>query len=275
MTTATASKAVNQILAAFENGNLPQAIAYSTFTPPANIPAYRWTARNRALAFLQMTGDARGFQQWKEAGRNVKKGSKAIYILGPVMKKSNQVIEIENPETGEIQPDKMKCVGYHSIPVFRMEDTEGEPLQYAQLDTKTLPLADVAERWGLEIKAGSFNGEYLGYFSADKKEIVMATDSERTFIHELAHAANYRIDPKAAEAPKWEKEIIAEFSASAILYMLGKDGHIATHFDYIKRYAEQAKLTPVKACMKLLDTCLKVIDAIVSESNAPELQKVA
>jgi hypothetical protein len=160
MSTTTASKAANQILAAFENGNLPQAIAYSTFTPPANIPAFRWTARNRALAFLQMTGDARGYQQWKEAGRNVKKGSKAIYILGPVMKKSNQVIEIENPETGEIQTDNMKCVGYHSIPVFRMEDTEGEPLQYAQLDTKTLPLADVAERWGLEIKAGSFNGEY-------------------------------------------------------------------------------------------------------------------
>ena len=99
MSTATASKAVNQILAAFENGNLPQAIAYSTFTPPANIPAYRWTARNRALAFLQMTGDARGYQQWKEAGRNVKKGSKAIYILGPVMKKSkSKLLRIENPE---------------------------------------------------------------------------------------------------------------------------------------------------------------------------------
>jgi len=156
-----------------------------------------------------------------------------------------------------------------------MEDTEGEPLQYAQLDTKALPLADVAERWGLEIKAGSFNGTYYGFFSADKKEIVLATDSERTFIHELCHSSHFRIDPKAAEAPKWEKEIIAEFSASAILYMLGKDGHIATHFDYIKRYAEQAKLTPVKACMKLLDTCLKVIEEIVSESKAPELQKVA
>jgi hypothetical protein len=46
-------------------------------------------------------------------------------------------------------------------------------------------------------------------------------------------------------------------------------------FIEIKRYAEEAKLTPVKACMKLLDTCLKVIDAIVSESKAPELQKVA
>jgi hypothetical protein len=56
--------------------------------------------------------------------------------------------------------------------------------------------------------------------------------------------------------------------------MLGKDGHIATHFDYIKRYAEQAKLTPVKACMKLLDTCLKVIEEIVSESQSAKPENI-
>ena len=273
---AAASKAINQILAAFETGNLPQAIAYSTFTPPANIPAYRWTQRNRTLAFLQHTGDARGFNQWKEAGRHVKKGAKAIYILGPVLKKTNEVIEIEDEDTGEVkQLDNLKCVGYHAIPVFRMEDTEGDPLNYAQLETKALPLADVAEKWGLEVKAGAFNGEYYGYFSAERKEIVLTTDSERTFLHELSHAAHYRIDAKAAQAPEWEKEIIAELSASALLYMLGKDGHMGNHFKYISRYAEEAKLSTVKACMKILDTCLKVINEIVAASTMPELNQAA
>ena len=38
----------------------------------------------------------------------------------------------------------------------------------------------------------------------------MATNEEKTFLHELEHAAHYRIDPKAAEAaPSWRKEIIA------------------------------------------------------------------
>lgn len=275
-TSSAASKAVNQILAAFENGNLPQAIAYSTFTPPSNIPAYKWSAKNRTLAFLQNTGDARGFNQWKEAGRYVKKGSKAISILGPVLKKSNEVIEIEDPTTGETQQlDNMKCVGYHAISVFRMEDTEGEPLQYAHLETKELPLAEVAERWGLEIITGAFNGNYYGYYSSEKKEIVLASDNERTFLHELSHAAHYHIDPQAYALPKWQKEIIAELSAGALLYMMGKDGHIKSHFNYITSYAKEANISTVKACMQILDTCFKVIDSIIIEADSCSFQKAA
>jgi antirestriction protein ArdC len=272
----SASKAVNKILEAFETGNLPQAIAFSTFTTPANIPAYKWTQRNRALAFLQGTGDARGYQQWTEAGRHVKKGSKSVYILGPILKKSNQVMDIFDEKTGETQHEEiMECVGYHAIPVFRVEDTEGKPLEYLPLDVKTLPLADIAARWGIEVKAGAFNGEYAGYYCDGRKEIVMATDSEKTFLHELAHAAHYRIDTKAEQAPSWAKEVIAELSAAALMYMLGKEPPLGNNFQYIKGHAEEANLSPVKACMKILDTCLKVINEIVQASETQQLNQAA
>lgn len=274
--TTSAQKSIDQLLAAFENGNLPQAIAFSTFTPPENIPAYKWTQHNRALAFLQGTGDARGFKQWKDAGRYVKKGAKSIYILGPILKKSNVKGEIVDPATGETQEiDNVNCVGYYGIPVFRMEDTEGEPLSYVSFDTKTLPLIDIAERWGIEVKTGSFTGEYYGYYSPVRQEIVLATDSERTFIHELSHAAHYRVDPKAKDLPKWQKEIIAELSAGALLYMMGKEGYTQKHFDYIKSYAENENLSPIKACMQLLDTCIKVVNTITDEIKTPEILKVA
>jgi hypothetical protein len=271
----SASNAVQKILEAFENGNIPKAIAYSTFNPPSNIPAYKWTPKNRALAFLQGTGDARGFNQWKEAGRYVKKGAKSIYILGPVLKKTNQHIEIENKETGEVSEiDNLQCVGYFGIPVFRMEDTDGEPLQYVNLDPEKLPLADVAKKWGLEVIAGSFNGEYFGYYSPNRKEIVMATNEEKTFLHELSHAAHFRIDPKAADLPKWQLEVVAELSAGALLYMLGKEAQIGNHFRYIKNHAADANLDPLKACMKILDICLAVIEAITAETKALELVEV-
>lgn len=270
----SASNAVQRILEAFESGNIPKAIAYSTFNPPSNIPAYKWTRRNRALAFLQGTGDARGFNQWKEVGRHVKKGSRSIYILGPVLKKS-KAAEIEIDEAGEEKElDNLKCVGYFGIPVFRMEDTEGEPLQYSQLDTEKLPLAEVAEKWGLEIIAGSFNGEYYGYYSPKRNEIVMATSEEKTFLHELSHAAHYRVDPNAYSLPSWQKEIIAELSAGALLYMLGKEAQIGNHFQYIESYAKEADLDPLKACMKILDVCLAVIEAITEEAKTTQLCKV-
>jgi len=271
----SAGNAVQKILEAFESGNIPKAIAYSTFTPPSNIPAYKWTRKNRALAFLQGTGDARGFKQWKDVGRYVKKGAKSIYILGPIIRKSNNV-QVEINATGnEIIANDTECIGFFGIPVFRMEDTEGDPLEYSTLETSSLPFAEVAKKWGLEVISGSFNGEYYGYFSPDKKEIVMATDEEKTFLHELAHAAHYRIDPKAADAPSWQKEIIAELSAGALLYMLGKEPQIGNHFRYIKSHAEEADLDPLKACMKILDGCLDVIEAITTEATADRFSVAA
>ena len=46
-----------------------------------------------------------------------KKGSKAFYIIGPVIKK----IKEENEE-------KQILAGFKAIPVFRIENTEGEPI---------------------------------------------------------------------------------------------------------------------------------------------------
>lgn len=264
----SASVAVKKILEAFETGNIPKAIAYSTFNPPSNIPAYKWTPKNRALAFLQGTGDARGFKQWKEVGRFVKKGSKSVYILGPVIKKSKET----KSECDDDSEESSQCIGYFGIPVFRMEDTEGEPLEYVNLDTESLPFADVAQRWGLDVIAGSFNSEYYGYYSPSRMEIVIATNEEMTFLHELAHAAHYRIDANAAALPSWQKEVIAELSAGALLYMIGKEAHIGNHFKYIKHHAEEANLDPLKACMRILDVCLAVIEAITTEAKLPVIQ---
>jgi len=57
--------------------------------------------------------------------------------------------------------------------------------------------------------------------------------------------------------------------------MLGKDGHTGNSYRYISKYAEEANLSIMGASMKILNTCLKVINEIVSASEAPELQKVA
>ena len=54
-----------------------------------------------------------------------------------------------------------------------------------------------------------------------------------------------------------------------------KDPNTGNHFRYISRYAEEAKLSPVKACMKILDTCLKVIEEITKETELPTLHEAA
>jgi len=78
----SASDPVSSIIASCEHGDIPEAIAYSMF-PISNIPSAKWPLLNRTLMFLAGTQDARGFRQWKKAGRFVEKGSKAFYILDP------------------------------------------------------------------------------------------------------------------------------------------------------------------------------------------------
>lgn len=58
---------VSGIIASFERGDIPEAIAYSMF-PISDIPSVKWSLLNLTLTFLAGTQDARGFRQWKQVG---------------------------------------------------------------------------------------------------------------------------------------------------------------------------------------------------------------
>ncbi len=117
-------EAVETLLKIFQEDNLEK-VARAVFRGDS-VPADKWSFLNRVLMYLNDTEDARGFRQWKQAGRYVKKGSKAFYIIGPVTKK---ITEEKNPESGDIvREEKTVLAGFKAIPVFRFEDTEGVPV---------------------------------------------------------------------------------------------------------------------------------------------------
>ena len=91
---AKVEQVLNVILDRFKNNDIPQAIAYSMFPVP-DIPSAKWSLLNRTIMFLAGTQDARGFKQWQQVNRYVKKGSKAFHILVPYIKK------VEDEENGE------------------------------------------------------------------------------------------------------------------------------------------------------------------------------
>jgi hypothetical protein len=70
-------QALQSIIERFQNGNIPKAIAISTFPIP-NIPAAKWSLLNRTLMFIANTGDARGYRQLQEVSRYVKKRLKPL-----------------------------------------------------------------------------------------------------------------------------------------------------------------------------------------------------
>ena len=79
---------LDQLLEAFRTGEVETAIAKNMIPrhPDDVRPCDAWSLSNRVMCWLSGTADARGYRQWKQMGRHVKKGCKAVYILAPNLK---------------------------------------------------------------------------------------------------------------------------------------------------------------------------------------------
>jgi antirestriction protein ArdC len=257
---ASIHETVSGIIASFERGDIPEAIAYSMFPIP-NLPSSKWSLLNRTLVFLAGTQDARGFRQWKQAGRYVKKGAKSFRILVPC------IVKKENGENGEVEH---ALRGFMCKPVFRVEDTDGEALEYETLELPDFPLMERAEEWGISVKAIPGNYRYYGYYQPGRNEIGLATVEESVFFHELSHVAHEKVKGVLKTGQDPLQEIVAELSAQALCRMVGKQARDTTgnSYRYIQSYAEKLKASPHAACLKVMSDSEKVLSLILKPKGA-------
>ncbi len=265
-----ADEALSEILTMFESGALPEAIAQTRIIRERHDrPMAEWSLGNQLLALVRGTNDARGFKQWHEVGRQVKKGARAFYILGPCKVKRTE----RDEETGE-QVERVVVVGFRGIPVFRLEDTEGELVDYPDYSPAELPpLLEVAERLGVPVRYSPVPANERGHYSLTREEIVLGTHDADTFLHELAHAAHATIEPlQGGQNPR--QEIIAETVSAVLCHLYGLDGYIAEARDYVGLYAGQER--PERAVMRLLGDVQRVLDVILDAAEtAPQTAALA
>ncbi len=245
---------LDSILERFKTGDIPEAISYSMFPIP-DVPSGKWSILNRTIMFFSGTHDARGYRQWHDVNRYVKKGSKALYILVPFIKKS------ENDEGQETET----LYGFGCSPVFRVEDTDGEPLDYQQIELPQLPLMERAEQWGISVKAIPGNYFYKGYYSPERKEIALATEVECTFFHEISHCAHEKIKGALKNGQDPLQEIVAELSAQVLCRIVGKSGekYLGNSYRYIEGYAERLNISAYSACIRVMNETEQVLNLIL------------
>lgn len=244
-------KVLDSLIEEFKNNNIPEAIAIAK-NPTINIPCNNWSLMNILVMLIHKTKDARGFRQWKEAKRHVKKGSKSFQILVPCFKKK--------------EGEEEKGLAYFTTGnVFRVEDTDGEPLDYEQLVLPDLPLLDRAQEWGIEVKAVGGNSIAYGYYQPTSKIIGLATPQEKTFFHELMHVADEKNIGKLKTKQDPIQEIVAELGAQALCRIVGKDPANTTgnSYHYIESYAKEIDLTPHTAVIKVLSRVDKALNLIL------------
>jgi antirestriction protein ArdC len=206
-------------------------------------PSDKWSISNRFIMYLSGTTDARGYRQWQEVGRYVKQGAKAFHILGPIFIK-----KVERDILSGKDVEKQILIGFRTIPVFRYEDTEGQPLpEYKNLPLP--PLAEVAQKWGVSVKYGFLPNAY-GAYNPESKSITLNSQDAPTFFHELAHAGQHRIDGSLHHGQDPEQEAIAELTAAVLARLYGQPSDNFS-WNYIAHYSGKDITSVARMCMKV------------------------
>ena len=162
-----AEAAAQRILRAFEDTNsLPKPLA-QVFIRRNGRPHYRkWSWGNQLLVVLHNYTDARTFNQWQEVGRKRQEGREGVLHPRPV--------DEEAAKRNKPARRRSIIVGFKGLPVFGLEQTEGTPLPAGDANIEkwvdSLPLLDVAKRWGLSVRAvdGAW-ADFLGCYRRGKR----------------------------------------------------------------------------------------------------------
>jgi hypothetical protein len=246
---ARARAALVNVIAKFKAGDLSPVVEIARIKRQGDpIPGDRWSLSNRILAYIQ-TGslDCRGYRQWQQTGRQVKKGAQSAYILGPCL------VRVTDKETGE---KRHELRGFGAIPVFAYHDTDGEPLpEYDYTPRELPPLAEVAERLGVDLQYVPLPPDRLGDCDVTGEHIRLGSHDPSVFFHELAHAAHAKLNGKLTGGQNVQQETIAEFTAAVLTQLYGLGDRSGNAWRYIKSYAKD----PLQAIIKALNTIEQVL----------------
>jgi len=270
-----AEQVANSILSAFESGDIPSKLQTVFIRRNDDIPCRYWSWNNQLLTAFKNTNDARGFRQWQDVGRKVKKGAKAFFILGPCKAKKIVI----DPETGK-EKDGFFIYGFKSIPVFRIEDTEifdaekwekhSKPDSDNQQFIQSLPFVDVANKWGLKVE--TFNGKnknYLGFYVRGQ-QLAIGTKNLATWAHELVHAADDKNNNLVTGFGQIKSnEIVAEFGGAILLKLINQDyeADLGGAWEYIQSYSNHDKNKAIKLCLNLLDRTCNAVSKILDTAE--------
>ncbi len=153
-----------------------------------------------------------GFQKWISMKRFVRKGERGIAILAPVLV----------PEVNEDGIQGEKLVGFKTVYVFDISQTDGEPLPEPpnwkspeQNALLTKRLMDFAESRGIQVQVKELQGDTQGV-SMGGTIILSPKAGTKTLIHEIAHELLHHKETKLMLHTERELE------AEAVSYVVGK-----------------------------------------------------
>lgn len=254
-----------KLLQMFEAGNFPEIAKRSILMKSyGKSPCAKWSIGNIITILLAGTSDARGFRQWEQVGRKVKRGAKALHILGPC----TYIKTVTNPDTGEEKKEPY-IKGFRPIPVFAFESTEGSEFEKASFNPPAPPpLFEVAARYGIKVSYDAFAGQALGSCKTDGSEITLRAHDADVWFHELAHAVDARLSGgKLKGGQDTEQETVAELTSGVLCQFYNISGYECQAWQYIKHYNNDSPEKAIKQIYSLLGRVEAIIGDILQTAT--------
>ena len=239
---------------------------------------HRYSLHNTLLIAHQRPGATyvAGFRAWLKLGRAVRKGERAIRILGPIRRR------VEDESTGE---QVWRVVGYRDVAVFDISQTDPvpgtdpvalTPPAWAPLTGDShahlLPaLEGLAGEQGYAVSYEKLPGALGGYCNTEAKRIVIDAANAgnarvRTLIHELAHALGVTYQTHRRD----EAEVIVE----TVTYIVAAGAGLDTGSEsiaYVAGWGEDGALEQVHAAAQRVDEIARQIEAALDPDDPGEV----
>lgn len=215
---------------------------------------HKYSQRNVRLLLAQNPTISRvaGFKKWQEVDRNVRKGSKALYVYAP----GTRIVKDKNgtpltDENGQIVKENY----FFLTPVFDVSQTSGKELPkpiYELEGNFERPEQFVNVFHAIEtlspvpIKIEEIKNGANGYYHLENQEIVLKTGlgevmTLKTLIHEVTHAKLHSDSTCTFGDKEYSQQ---EFEAESVAYIVSNHLGIDTSdysFGYLSSWTEQGK----------------------------------
>jgi antirestriction protein ArdC len=217
------------------------------------------------------------FNTWKKVGRSVRKGEKALYVLGPMKYASTE----KDKDTGQAEK-VVRIRGFRPQAVFDISQTDGPELPKPQTLAGEPPaalragLTRLLEQAGYQVKFTTIPGQAKGDTSPDG---VVRIDFRQSpmeqiavMVHELSHVKHGHIeDISEYRNHRGRFETEAESTAFLVLSDMGVDvGEWS--FDYITSWSRGDVELLRQVADKVVRTSQGILNELRPNGLTPELE---
>ena len=146
----------------------------------------------------------------------------------------------------------------------KFEKIKADPSTKVPTKLSDIPLVEKAEQWGVTITVLK-RKKRMGHYDWKKRSIKLGILCPKIYLHELAHAAYYRLRGTFTHTQLQWQEVMAELCAATLyrMFVIKHDENLSRSYWFIYLNAILLNVSVEEACREVSDEAIRIIKYIL------------